>query len=682
MTQTYAQRTPETTSVGPAPQRDLSAGPGPMPSFLGAADPIDPPAGGGPSLEERMSARMEAHFGTPVIQMKRSGEPAGPQSGGSVDQIISSLEERSGVDLSDVEVHRNSPRPAELGALAYAQGDQVYLGPGQDRHLSHELTHVVQQKQGMVHPTGTLDGMPVNTSPALEQAADTMQVSAAPETASAGPGVIQGVFVDPTGKRVGKQDLAGMKKMLTGSLDSMILEIQSKSMTPEEKKRSIKALTAARKKLGKRLNKAQKSKQQFSAADELTSVVDDAIASIGLNGADKDSFDMMRVVGLGFGSKSSTRAFFNQDQAFKNTGAALQQSMSTFQLPTTAAAGIDSIGEYDPSDEMTELEAGRMGNSSTLANTDTSPEAQAKRERSMQQFRDGAAVARQGAAAMKEDPDNISFSSLMDLFSGINTQVRGGGDDAGKLRGKKVAVGQLAPPSAAALPEDAYRTFAMIADKMKEIKANPDPKLAKTQAVHLAAFAYQTTISEHMFADGNGRTCRLFADSILQTFGLPPSTPVKELSKVGANIGDTMDFQAGADAILSGVQQSDQTLKASRPQQPPAPASQPAAPFTPGEKTSAQRMAYRSDEVGAMANNIDVLSSPDASDPQALTVALRRMYDLIKNPPPDETPERASMRKREFARLRALQIDKEAAQAQAPAPQKKRGFFSRLFGRK
>ena len=48
MTQTYAQRTPETTSAGQAPQRDLSAGPGPMPSFLGAADPIDPPAGAVP----------------------------------------------------------------------------------------------------------------------------------------------------------------------------------------------------------------------------------------------------------------------------------------------------------------------------------------------------------------------------------------------------------------------------------------------------------------------------------------------------------------------------------------------------------------------------------------------------------------------------------------------------------
>lgn len=76
--------------------------------------------------------------------------------------------------------------------------------------------------------------------------------------------------------------------------------------------------------------------------------MDDAIASIGLNGPDKDSFDMMRVVGLGFGSKSSTRAFFNQDQAFKNTGAALQQSMSTFQLPTTAAAASTASGSTIP----------------------------------------------------------------------------------------------------------------------------------------------------------------------------------------------------------------------------------------------------------------------------------------------------------------------------------------------
>ena len=77
-----------------------------------------------------MSARMEAHFCTPVIQMKRSGEPDGPQSGGSVDQIISSLEERSGVDLSDVEVHRNSPRPAELGGAGLCPGGPGLPGAG------------------------------------------------------------------------------------------------------------------------------------------------------------------------------------------------------------------------------------------------------------------------------------------------------------------------------------------------------------------------------------------------------------------------------------------------------------------------------------------------------------------------------------------------------------------------
>lgn len=130
MTQTYAQRIPETSRAGQGPQRDLSAEPGPMPSFLGAADPIDPPAGDGASLEERMSARMEAHFGTPVIQMKRSGEPAGPQSGGSVDQIISSLEERSGVDLSDVEVHRNSPPPGGAGGAGLCPGGPGLPGAG------------------------------------------------------------------------------------------------------------------------------------------------------------------------------------------------------------------------------------------------------------------------------------------------------------------------------------------------------------------------------------------------------------------------------------------------------------------------------------------------------------------------------------------------------------------------
>lgn len=82
------------------------------------------------------------------------------------------FETRSGLSFDDVRVHYNSQKPAKLGALAYTRGTQVYLGPGQERHLPHELGHVVQQKRGLVRPTGTVGGLPVNTDAGLEAQAD------------------------------------------------------------------------------------------------------------------------------------------------------------------------------------------------------------------------------------------------------------------------------------------------------------------------------------------------------------------------------------------------------------------------------------------------------------------------------------------------------------------------------
>ncbi|HJB59694.1 MAG TPA: DUF4157 domain-containing protein [Candidatus Faecalibacterium faecipullorum] len=696
-------------------------------SALAAMTGADSPSGNNlsdihDSIMQRFSApvreSVQAQIPTasePVIQMKRRGEPAsGPK--GSESSIISSLESQSGVDLSGVKIHRNSPKPAEIGALAYAQGEQVYLGPGQEAHLGHELTHVVQQKQGMVRSTGTVDGMPVNTSPALEHAADAMQVSSAPAVSAPGPGIVQGVFIDPTGKRHDDRDVKGMKRMLKGSLDSMMQEINDSRMSRSEKKRTLKTLSKARKKVGKRLKAAQKSSQEFSAADEIRAVINDAFSGIKMDSA-KDSSDMKLLFADKFGGKKALETYVQAHPLERDTNVGLERTMSTFTLPTKAADGIEDIGEYDPNDAMEELTEARMGNSTSLAaELATTPEAQAKRQKSMQQFNDGATVARQGAAAMKEDADNISFDSLMNLFSSINTQVRGGEKGAGQLRGKKVGVGQLAPPRAAGLSEDAYRTFAMIANQMKLIKANPDKKLAKTQAIHLAAFAYQMTISEHMFADGNGRTCRLFADSILQTFGLPPSTPVKELSHVGGNIGDTFDFNAGADAIMAGVRQSDQTLKANRPAQPatPAPAPQaapapapaapsqrqwvsarpaPAAPGAqlvnpspgPGSKTTKDTMLYRSDRIGQMAAAPLVDFDPTTSDPEQLALFARHLYDQIQNPSKEDSEEDISKRKQMFAAVRARQIEDEdraqqraAAPPPAPAPAKKKhGWFHR-----
>lgn len=97
---------------------------------------------------------------------------AGP--GGLPAQLQQSMQSMSGVDLSGVQVHYNSAAPAQVGAHAFAQGSDIHLASGQERHLPHEAWHVVQQKQGRVQPTMDLGGVAINDSPALETEADRM----------------------------------------------------------------------------------------------------------------------------------------------------------------------------------------------------------------------------------------------------------------------------------------------------------------------------------------------------------------------------------------------------------------------------------------------------------------------------------------------------------------------------
>ena len=84
-------------------------------------------------------------------------------------------ENLSGFSMDDVRVHYQSSLPQKVGALAYTQGTNVYMGPGQEKHLNHELWHVVQQKQGRVTATSSVGGLPLNDSAALEAEADRMR---------------------------------------------------------------------------------------------------------------------------------------------------------------------------------------------------------------------------------------------------------------------------------------------------------------------------------------------------------------------------------------------------------------------------------------------------------------------------------------------------------------------------
>jgi len=98
---------------------------------------------------------------------------------GLPDNLKSGMENLSGYSMDDVKVHRNSDKPAQLQAHAYAQGTDIHLGPGQEKHLPHELGHVVQQKQGRVKPTKQMKGkVNINDDAGLEKEADVMGAKA------------------------------------------------------------------------------------------------------------------------------------------------------------------------------------------------------------------------------------------------------------------------------------------------------------------------------------------------------------------------------------------------------------------------------------------------------------------------------------------------------------------------
>ncbi|MFK7748141.1 MAG: DUF4157 domain-containing protein [Kordia sp.] len=102
-----------------------------------------------------------------IIQQKKNNT-------GLPDNLKSGMENLSGHSLDDVKVHYNSSKPAQLNAHAYAQGTNIHVASGQEKHLAHEAWHVVQQKQGRVQPTKTVNGAKINDNIGLEKEADVM----------------------------------------------------------------------------------------------------------------------------------------------------------------------------------------------------------------------------------------------------------------------------------------------------------------------------------------------------------------------------------------------------------------------------------------------------------------------------------------------------------------------------
>lgn len=120
--------------------------------------------------EELLQGKFEASS----TAQREEALPRTENKTGMPDKLKNGIEALSGYSMDDVRVHYNSSKPSQLHALAYAQGTDIHIAPGQEQHLPHEAWHIVQQKQGRVQPTTQLQGINVNDNESLEKEADVM----------------------------------------------------------------------------------------------------------------------------------------------------------------------------------------------------------------------------------------------------------------------------------------------------------------------------------------------------------------------------------------------------------------------------------------------------------------------------------------------------------------------------
>ena len=131
------------------------------------------------------------------------------------DQPRRTMERALGHDFRSIRIFE-SDAAADIGANAFANGEQIHFAPGRyrpgtpagDELLAHELTHIVQQRQGRT-PGRRVEGPIISVNRELEREARNVggsrpptpkATSAAPGREGAPSGVVQADWTDQTGK--------------------------------------------------------------------------------------------------------------------------------------------------------------------------------------------------------------------------------------------------------------------------------------------------------------------------------------------------------------------------------------------------------------------------------------------------------------------------------------------------
>ncbi len=197
--------------------------------------------------------------------------------------------------------------------------------------------------------------------------------------------------------------------------------------------------------------------------------------------------------------------------------------------------------------------------------------------KSIANFSKASSIASKHAKKLKSSKA-VSFSDLMRAYMDINIGVGEKGEsDDGKMKAQWAGTssGSIVGPSGDAISADLFLLFHYVAKTMNEIKAiqKKQPSIAKSRAVKLAGIVNTITISAHTFVNGNGRTCRLLADAILESFELPPASVNTTITGVAGLFGELYanddqkaagekDFDRSTKGYLDGVLESDRRLRA------------------------------------------------------------------------------------------------------------------------
>jgi hypothetical protein len=167
------------------------------------------------------------------------------------DGLRDEMEARFGDDFSDVRVHTDAEAnrsAAAVSARAYTVGSEIVLGADAPdlasdrgkRTLAHELTHVLQQRQGPVDGTPTGDGVAISNPAdrferAAEANADRVMAAPAPGAATTQVGGASATMAPaPTQRQVDMDEEAEEMREEAESLEEGAEEMEEEQAEGEE----------------------------------------------------------------------------------------------------------------------------------------------------------------------------------------------------------------------------------------------------------------------------------------------------------------------------------------------------------------------------------------------------------------------------------------------------------------